>query len=85
MLIFWPDGEGEWQTVRKATPKFDGHLMPRIPSLGYKDEADPKTMEEQIDLALSHGVNVFIYDWYWYEQTFFGMLSQRRISESEKQ
>jgi hypothetical protein len=24
-------------------------------------------MEQQIELALSHGVNVFIYDWYWYD------------------
>lgn len=70
-LIFWPDGEGEWQTVRSATPKFEGHLEPRVPQLGYKDEAEKKTMEEQIDLALSHGVNVFIYDWYWYDRRPF--------------
>ncbi len=70
-LIFWPNGEGEWQTVRAATPKFDGHSQPRIPTLGYKDEADPRTMEEQIDLAVSHGVNVFIYDWYWYDHRSF--------------
>ncbi len=66
-LIFWPEGEGEWQTVRAATPKFEGHMQPRVPQLGYKDEADKKTMEEQIELATSHGVNVFIYDWYWYD------------------
>ena len=70
-LIFWPDGEGEWQTVRRATPKFEGHRLPRIPQLGYKDEALPETMEEQIDLASSHGVNVFIYDWYWYDRRPF--------------
>ena len=65
--IFWPGGEGEWQTVRRATPKFKGHTQPRIPQLGYLDEADPRTMEKEIDLATSHGVNVFIYDWYWYD------------------
>lgn len=69
--IFWPDGEGEWQSVRRATPKFEGHLQPRIPALGYKDEALPETMEEQIELASSHGVNVFIYDWYWYDRRPF--------------
>lgn len=70
-LIFWPDGEGEWQTVRNAESKFDGHLLPRIPLLGYKDEAESETMEEQIELASSHSVNVFIYDWYWYDRRPF--------------
>ena len=69
--IFWPDGEGEWQTVRLAQPKFEGHTWPRKPLLGYQDEADPKVMEQQIELALSHGVNVFIYDWYWYDERAF--------------
>ena len=70
-LIFWPEGIGEWQSVKKATPKFEGHLLPRVPLLGYKDEAEPETMEEQIELASSHGVNVFIYDWYWYDRRPF--------------
>ncbi|MBO4262850.1 MAG: glycoside hydrolase family 99-like domain-containing protein [Clostridia bacterium] len=70
-LMFWPDGEGEWQTVRRAVKKCDDHILPRVPLLGYKDEAEPATMEEQIDLAASHGVNVFIYDWYWYDRRPF--------------
>lgn len=69
--MFWPDGEGEWETVRLARPKFAGHRWPRCPLLGYRDEADPVTMEEQIDLALAHGVNVFIYDWYWFDERPF--------------
>lgn len=69
--IFWPAGEGEWETVKQATPKFEGHTWPRKPLLGYQDEADPKVMEEQIELAVSHGVNVFIYDWYWYDGRAF--------------
>ena len=69
--IFWTEKRGEWQTVRDAKPKFEGHQWPRKPLLGYQDEADPKVMEEQIELALSHGVNVFIYDWYWYDGRAF--------------
>ncbi len=69
--IFWPEGAGEWETVKRAVPKFEGHKWPRVPLLGYQDEADPKVMEEQIKLALSHGVNVFIYDWYWYDDRAF--------------
>ena len=69
--IFWPDGIGEWQTVKAAGPRFEGHKWPRKPLLGYKDEAEKETMAEQIDLAASHGVNVFIYDWYWYDRRPF--------------
>ena len=69
--IFWHEGIGEWETVKRAVPKFEGHAWPRVPLLGYQDEADPKVMEGQIELALSHGVNVFIYDWYWFDHRPF--------------
>jgi hypothetical protein len=67
MAHFWPENDGEWYTVRRATPRFPGHHMPRIPLLGYQDEADPAVMRQHVDLALSHGINVFIMDWYWYD------------------
>ena len=59
-------GKGEWQSVWEAVPKWEGHEQPRKPLWGYENEADPKVMEKKIDAAVSHGVNVFIYDWYWY-------------------
>jgi hypothetical protein len=65
--MFWPEGNGEWETVRKATAKFPGHSWPRRPLWGYVNEADPYVMEMQINAAADHGVNVFIYDWYWYD------------------
>lgn len=65
--IFWPEGIGEWETVQRAMPKFEGHTWPRTPLWGYQDEADPAVMEMQIEQALSYGVNTFIYDWYWYD------------------
>jgi hypothetical protein len=64
---FWPEGDGEWYTVRRGSARFPGHDMPRIPLLGYQDESDPRVMREQVELARAHGVNVFIVDWYWYE------------------
>jgi len=64
---FWPEKDGEWYTVRRGTPRFPGHHMPKIPLLGYQDEADPKVMRQHVELALAHGINVFIVDWYWYE------------------
>jgi hypothetical protein len=65
--MFWPEGNGEWQTVRKAAAKYPGHTWPRRPLWGYCNEADPYVMAMQIDAAADHGVNVFIYDWYWYD------------------
>jgi len=69
--IFWPGKQGEWETVRRAGAKFPGHSWPRVPLWGYCDEADPAVMEMQIDAAADHGVNVFIYDWYWYDRRPF--------------
>lgn len=65
--VFWPMGIGEWETVMNDKPKFEGHPHPRRPLWGYVNEADPRIMEMQIDAAADHGVNVFIYDWYWYD------------------
>ena len=69
--LFMPEGEGEWQIIRNATPKLDGHIQPRVPTWGYTDEADPAVMEQKIEAAVDHGVNVFIFDWYWYENQPF--------------
>ena len=65
-LGIFKDGKGEWQSVWEARPKWEGHEQPRKPLWGYENEADPKVVEKKIDAAVSHGVNVFIYDWYWY-------------------
>ncbi len=69
--MFWPEGIGEWQTVLSSEPKPNGYHWNRKPLWGARDEADPKVMEFQIKEALRHGVNVFIYDWYWYDRRPF--------------
>ncbi|MBQ7597206.1 MAG: glycoside hydrolase family 99-like domain-containing protein [Clostridia bacterium] len=68
---FWAQGIGEWQSVLSAEKRLDEQLLPRKPLWGTVDEADPKVMEFQIKEALRHGVNVFIYDWYWYDRRPF--------------
>jgi hypothetical protein len=65
--LFWPEGIGEWQTVISNKPKFAGHEQPRHPLWGYINEADPYVAEMEIAAAADHGVNVFIFDWYWYD------------------
>ena len=72
---FWPDGIGEWQTVMSVPSRMPqkpaDYEWDRKPLWGCCDEADPKVMEMQIEEAVSHGVNVFIYDWYWYDRRPF--------------
>lgn len=69
--MFWQEGIGEWQTVKKSKPKENGYSWSRKPLWGYKNEADPKVMEKQIEEATKYGVNVFIYDWYWFDSRPF--------------
>ncbi len=73
--IFWPEGIGEWQTVKNMHEtmlcKPEGYAWDRKPLWGYVNEADPYVMEMEIEAALDHGVNVFIYDWYWYDNRPF--------------
>ena len=61
-------GEGwtEWEGVKAAVPRFPGHEQPLKPTWGYFDESDPQWSAREIDLAADHGIDVFLYDWYWY-------------------
>jgi len=57
----------EWELVKNARPRFEGHDQPKVPAWGYTDEKDPKVMEQKIEAASTHGIDVFIFDWYTYE------------------
>lgn len=60
-------GWTEWELVRHAHPRFPGHRQPRVPAWGYEDEADPQVMARKIGAAADHGLDAFIFDWYWYD------------------
>ena len=64
--MLWPDGTGEWEVIKKGNPRFEGHYQPKVPLWGYEPDDDPKVMQRWIDAATDHGVNVFIFDWYWF-------------------
>ena len=68
--IFWPEGIGEWQTVKNMKNKGE-YEWNRKPLWGYVNEANSYVMEMEIEAATDHGVNVFIYDWYWYDNRPF--------------
>ena len=70
-------GWTEWELMRHATPRFPGHDQPKVPLWGYEDEADPVVMAKKIDAAADHGVDAFIFDWYWYE----GPYLERALNE----
>lgn len=65
--MLWPEGIGEWEVINKGTPRFDGHYQPRLPLWGYEMDNDPKVVERWIDVAVDHEINVFVYDWYWFD------------------
>ena len=82
-------GWTEWELVKAAKPRFAGHYQPRVPAWGYQDEADPAVMEKKIDVAADHGLDYWIFDWYWYddgpfldrclEEGYFGAANNRRV------
>ena len=60
------NGWTEWELVKNAAPRFEGHQQPKVPAWGYTDEANPKHMAQKIQAAADHGIDVFVFDWYYY-------------------
>ncbi len=60
-------GWTEWNLVKDAKPRFQGHAQPKVPLWGYEDESNPKVFERKINAAADHGLTAFIFDWYWYD------------------
>ena len=48
-------GWTEWQCVKYATPRFEGHLQPKKPLWGYGDESKPEVMEQKIKALTDYG------------------------------
>ena len=64
-------GWTEWELVKNAKPRFEGHYQPKVPLWGYEDESDPAVMEKKIETAKKYGVDCFIFDAYFYENENF--------------
>lgn len=69
--------EGEWCFVKDAIPRFPGHRQPMVPQLGYLNGADPSDVAKEIDLAADAGIDVFLYDYYYYN----GQITQEEAVE----
>lgn len=68
----------EWDLVKKATPRFENHFQPNVPLWGYEDESKPEVMAKKIDAAADHGIDAFIFDWYYYND---GTFLERALTE----
>ena len=65
-LGLFADGKGEWQNLYESVKRTPDDYQGVKPLWGYEDESDPVIVARKIDAATAAGVNVFIYDWYWY-------------------
>lgn len=59
------EGWNEWRLLAEAPTRFPGQRLLR-PAWGAFDEADPGWMARQVALAADQGIDVFLFDWYWY-------------------
>ena len=63
-------GWTEWEYVKTAKPRFEGHRQPIVPLVGYLDGKNPADVAKEIDLAADAGIDAFLYDYYYYNGQF---------------
>lgn len=56
----------EWALVRHATPRFPGHAQPKVPLWGEIDTGLPATWDLLNGAARAAGIEVYLWDWYWW-------------------
>lgn len=62
-----PMPHSEWNSIKAARPRFEGHAQPKVPLWGDENEQDPTVMARKINAAADHGIDAFIFDWYYYD------------------
>jgi hypothetical protein len=59
-------GWDEWDINSRSRPRFPGHRQPILPEWGVFNEAAPACSAREVDAAADHGIDAWIFDWYWY-------------------
>ena len=57
---------GEWEFVKNGKSRWPGHKPPIRPLVGCLDGKSPTDVETEIALASNAGIDVFLYDYYYY-------------------
>jgi hypothetical protein len=57
--------EPEWDLVERCTPRFEGHVQPRLPLWGRYDDRDPAAIARRVELCRAHGVDGLVYGLFW--------------------
>ena len=61
----WNWDLGEWAFVKDPVVRFKGQINFE-PWVGYLDGKDPNDVNTEIELAYNAGIDIFLYDYYWY-------------------
>jgi len=63
-------GYTEWDLVRHAERRFEGHQQPIVPQWGYTEDTSPADFDRAAAAAVDAGIDAFLVDWYWYHGPF---------------
>jgi lipopolysaccharide biosynthesis protein len=81
---WWSKGFTEWSNVTAARPVYLGHNQPNLPSdLGFYDLRLDEVRQEQMDLAAEHGIEGFMYYYYWFAGRRLLNLPVEKLAESD--
>ncbi|WP_087007519.1 glycoside hydrolase family 99-like domain-containing protein, partial [Gulosibacter sp. 10] len=81
---WWGKGFTEWSNVTKAKPVYAGQPQPLLPGeLGYYDLRLDEIRARQTELAKRHGVEAFMYYYYWFSGHKLMEMPIERLVESD--